>query len=64
MRIYVETEMNEVPQNCLKYGDGGCYCHNYPSCRAHTEKVDLTKRPDWCPLRTEPEIVDKAKENE
>lgn len=62
MKIYIETEMTEMPKNCLKYGSNGQCCFNYYSCRAHNEKVSLKSRPAWCPLRTEQQIKEAAKE--
>lgn len=50
MKIYVETEMTEMPKNCMKYGNKGQRCFNYQACRASHEHVDLPKRPEWCPL--------------
>lgn len=77
MKIYIETEMTELPKGCRCIG--GEYKYAYcplfnismqyedPIClwnnREITEDIDIRKeRPSWCPLRTETEIADMVEE--
>jgi hypothetical protein len=63
MKIYFETDMTEIPKNCMQYQNKGQCCYIYWSCKANREKVNLSHRPDWCPLRTEAEIKKEEKDN-
>ena len=70
MKIYIETDMTELPKGC-KFCDNNISNH----CPAREKAAQGTikqldkllhgwrKPPSWCPLRTETEIADKAKED-
>lgn len=68
MKIYIETEMTELPRNCAvcpKHERSRtmsflCYCKEGETYRHWNEAQN--NRAKWCPLRTETEIADK-KEN-
>lgn len=66
MRIYIETDMNEMPKSCSeckriersKTMSNLGYCKDAESFR-HWKDATTTV-PYWCPLRTETEIADKV----
>lgn len=65
MKIYVETEMKELPFRCIdcelckiverRQCDGGtfCYCDWKGDSRDVIENPRTCEKPKWCPLRTE-----------
>ena len=65
MKIYVETEMKELPFNCKdcelckiierRQCDGGtfCYCDWNGNSRGVIENPHTCEKPKWCPLRPE-----------
>lgn len=74
MKIYIETNMTEMPKGCTWCKRKVCWERNervdFVSKISNNEKFEQyintinNDRPDWCPLRTETEIADKAKEKE
>ncbi len=66
MKIYIETEMKEMPEKCLDFehrkscpfsadDDTGIYHYCYIS---KEYLVDPHDRPSWCPLREKPNLLE------
>lgn len=60
--IYIKTEMTKLPKSC---NECDVICDNSfaLSKKEYKSLLKQEHRPSWCPLRTEAEIADKAKEN-
>ena len=74
MKIYIETEMTELPIICTacdickvferSQSEGGDLYSCNPDRKSSMviKNPHSTKKPNWCPLRTETDIAEKAKE--
>ena len=77
MKIYIETEMTELPKSCgecdfILHIDNEILKQVYESkidsdfpivCYINRKNTKNNKLPKWCPLRTEIDIAEKAKES-
>ena len=66
MKIYIETDMTEKPKGCYMYESKMCPMSMGSVCApgdGYIGNQEVNTRPQWCPLRTETEIADKAKED-
>ena len=71
IKIYVKTKMTEKPKGCMDCDECTIYNNSFIRCRPKQAVIGAypdrfcsqMERPSWCPLRTEQEIADKAKEN-
>jgi hypothetical protein len=59
VKIYIETEMTELPiicKKCKRFQDKGVgYCTGIMDWTNYFNET----RPSWCPLRTETEIAEQ-----
>ena len=71
MKIYIETPMTELPIICTacdickvfeRNGGDLYYCNPNRKTNMVIKNPHSTKKPQWCPLRTEAEIAE-AKES-
>ena len=64
MKIYIKTEMTEMPKSCEECDHSFFYDGYYCGINVKAKKMEnmfppLKVRPEWCPLVTRQEILEE-----